>query len=138
MRTSNVTGKTTCSVIKRRQARDALEAGVEAQTIKSSRDVRVASAIHKQSLRSTRRRCTNHKTENMVDKLPLEELPTWVPRLRATRYEHCGKPTRLAVAAVVHCLGEATVTGRQITRRLINSRRHAPSIAQRGGSCGET
>jgi transposase-like protein len=40
-------------------------------------------AVNEQSPRSAQQRCTNHKTMNVVDKLPLKERPEYTKRLRA-------------------------------------------------------
>ena len=64
-------------------------------------------AINEQSPKSAQQRCTNHKTMNVVDKLPLKERPTWMPRLRAIWQADSEKAARRLHAAVVHDLREA-------------------------------
>jgi transposase-like protein len=58
-------------------------------------------AIGEQSPHSAQQRCTNHKTVNVLDKLPRKERPTWVRRLRAI-WQADSRETarRLAVAAI--------------------------------------
>lgn len=63
-------------------------------------------AVNEQSRNSAQQRCTNHKTMNVVDKLPLKERPTWVPRLRAIWQADSEKAARRLHAAVVHDLRE--------------------------------
>jgi len=64
-------------------------------------------AVDGQSPRSAQQRCTNHKTTNVIDKLPLQERPTWVPRLRAIWQADGEKAARQLAASVVHDLREA-------------------------------
>lgn len=40
-------------------------------------------AVNEQCRRSAQQRCTNHKTMNVIDKLPVKERPEYTPRLRA-------------------------------------------------------
>ncbi|HSR49672.1 MAG TPA: IS256 family transposase [Acidobacteriota bacterium] len=40
-------------------------------------------AVNEHSRRSAQQRCTNHKTMNVVDKLPVKERPEYIKRLRA-------------------------------------------------------
>jgi transposase-like protein len=64
-------------------------------------------AINEQSPKSAQQRCTNHKTMNVIDKLPLKERPTWIPRLRAIWKADSEQAARRLHAAVVHDLREA-------------------------------
>jgi len=64
-------------------------------------------AVNAQSPRSAQQRCTNHKTMNVLDKLPLKERPTWVPRIRAIWQADSEKAARKLAAAVIHDLREA-------------------------------
>jgi transposase-like protein len=65
------------------------------------------SAVNEQSPRSAQQRCTNHKTMNVIDKLPPKEQPTWVPRLRAIWQAESEKAARKLAAAVIRDLREA-------------------------------
>jgi putative transposase len=65
------------------------------------------SAINEQSPKSAQQRCTNHKTMNVIDKLPLSERPTWIPRLRAIWQADDEPAARRLAAATVHDLREA-------------------------------
>jgi transposase-like protein len=40
-------------------------------------------AVNEQSRHSAQQRCTNHKTLNVMDKLPLKERPEYIKRIRA-------------------------------------------------------
>jgi len=64
-------------------------------------------AVNEQSPRSAQQRCTNHKTVNVIDKLPQKERPTWVPRVRAIWQAEDEKAARRLAASVVHDLREA-------------------------------
>lgn len=64
-------------------------------------------AVNEQSPHSTQQRCTNHKTMNVIDKLPLKERPTWMPRVRAIWQADSEKAARRLAAATVHDLREA-------------------------------
>jgi len=64
-------------------------------------------AVNGQSQRSAQQRCTNHKTTNVIDKLPLKERPAWVPRVRAIWQADDEKAARRLAASVVHDLREA-------------------------------
>ena len=64
-------------------------------------------AVNEQSPRSAQQRCTNHKTMNVLDKLPLRERPAWVPRIRAIWQADSEKAARRLHAAVVGDLREA-------------------------------
>jgi putative transposase len=64
-------------------------------------------AVNEQSPHSAQQRCTNHKTMNVIDKLPLKERPTWVPRVRAIWQADSEKAARRLAAATVHDLREA-------------------------------
>lgn len=59
-------------------------------------------AIDEQSPHSARQRCTNHKTMNVVDKLPRNEQPEAVKRLRAIWQAEDEKMARKLAAALVH------------------------------------
>jgi len=56
-------------------------------------------AVNEQSRDSAQQRCTNHKTMNVLDKLPLQERPGWVPRLRAIWQADSEKAARRLAAA---------------------------------------
>jgi putative transposase len=64
-------------------------------------------AVNEQSRNSAQQRCTNHKTMNVIDKLPLKERPTWMPRVRAIWQADSEKAARRLHGAVVHDLREA-------------------------------
>jgi len=64
-------------------------------------------AVNEQSPRSAQQRCTNHKTMNVIDKLPLKERPTWVSRVRAIWQADDEKAARRLAASVAHDLREA-------------------------------
>lgn len=64
-------------------------------------------AVNEQSPHSAQQRCTNHKTINVIDKLPLKERPTWMPRVRAIWQADSEKAARRLAAATVHDLREA-------------------------------
>jgi len=63
-------------------------------------------AVNEQSPKSAQQRCTNHKTMNVMDKLPLKERPTWIPRLRAIWQADSEKAARRLAMAVIHDLRE--------------------------------
>jgi putative transposase len=65
-------------------------------------------AVNEQSPRSAQQRCTNHRTMNVIDKLPLKERPTWVPRVRAIWQADSEKAARRLTASVVHDLRAAS------------------------------
>jgi len=64
-------------------------------------------AINEQSPQAAQQRCTNHKTMNVLDKLPKDEQPTYTPRLRAIWQADREKAARKLAAAVVRDLREA-------------------------------
>jgi transposase-like protein len=64
-------------------------------------------AVNDQSPHSDQQRCTNHKTMNVLDKLPKDEQPTYGPRLRAIWQADSEKAARKLAAAVIHDLREA-------------------------------
>jgi putative transposase len=64
-------------------------------------------AVNEQSRHSAQQRCTNHKTMNVLDKLPLKERPTWAPRVRAIWQADSEKAARKLAAGVTHDLREA-------------------------------
>ena len=57
-------------------------------------------AVHEQSPRSAQQRCTNHKTMNVVDKLPVKERPEYTTRLRAIWQADSESAARKLAAAV--------------------------------------
>jgi transposase-like protein len=59
-------------------------------------------AIDEQSPNSAQQRCTNHKTMNVVDKLPRNEQPEAVKRLRAVWQAEDEKAARKLAAALTH------------------------------------
>jgi putative transposase len=65
------------------------------------------SAINEQSAGSAQQRCTNHKTMNVLDKLPKDEQPEYTPRLRAIWQAASEKAARKLAAAVVRDLRDA-------------------------------
>lgn len=64
-------------------------------------------AVDAQSPRSAQQRCTNHKTMNVLDKLPLKERPTWGARVRAIWQADDEEAARKLAAAVIRDLREA-------------------------------
>jgi len=66
------------------------------------------SAINAQSPQSAQQRCTNHKTMNVLDKLPLNERPEYTPRLRAIWQADSEKAARRLVSRVIHDLRESS------------------------------
>jgi transposase-like protein len=64
-------------------------------------------AIDEQSPASAQQRCTNHKTMNVLDKLPKDERPEYAPRLRAIWQADSEKAARRLARAVIHDLREA-------------------------------
>jgi len=65
------------------------------------------SAVNEQSSGSAQQRCTNHKTMNVLDKLPTDEQPEYTPRLRAIWQADSEKAARKLAAAVIHDLRQA-------------------------------
>lgn len=61
-------------------------------------------AINEQSPHSAQQRCTNHKTMNVLDKLPKDEQPEYTVRLRAIWQADSEKAARKLASAVVHDL----------------------------------
>jgi transposase-like protein len=64
-------------------------------------------AVNEHSSGSAQQRCTNHKTMNVLDKLPKDEQPEYTQRLRAIWQADSEKAARLLAAGVVHDLREA-------------------------------
>jgi transposase-like protein len=64
-------------------------------------------AVNEQCPHSAQQRCTNHKTMNVLDKLPLKERPVWVPRLRAIWQANGEKAARHLAAVVIRDLQAA-------------------------------
>ena len=64
-------------------------------------------AVNGQSPHSAQQRCTNHKTMNVLDKLPNDERMEYTPRLRAIWQADSEKAARKLAAAVVRDLREA-------------------------------
>ncbi len=64
-------------------------------------------AVNEQSPGSAQQRCTNHKTMNVLDKLPKDEQPEYTPRLRAIWQADSAKAARKLAAGVVHNLRKA-------------------------------
>lgn len=64
-------------------------------------------AVNEQSRASAQQRCTNHKTMNVLDKLPRRERPAWVPRVRAIWQAGSEKAARRLAAAVIRDLRAA-------------------------------
>ncbi len=66
----------------------------------------LGAAVNEQSPHSAQQRCTNHKTMNVLDKLPLKERPTWVLRVGAIWQADSEKSAHRLAAAVIHDLRE--------------------------------
>lgn len=64
-------------------------------------------AVNEQSPGSAQQRCTNHKTMNVLDKLPKDEQPEYTPRLRAIWQADSEQAARKLAAAGVRDLREA-------------------------------
>jgi putative transposase len=64
-------------------------------------------AVNEQSPGSAQHRCTNHKTMNVLDKLPKDEQPEYTPRLRAIWQAESEKTALKLATAVVRDLREA-------------------------------
>jgi putative transposase len=64
-------------------------------------------AINEHSPGSAQQRCTNHKTMNVLDKLPKEEQPEYTLRLRAIWQSDSEKSARTLAEAVIHDLRQA-------------------------------
>ena len=64
-------------------------------------------AVNEQCRYSAQQRCTNHKMINVLDKLPVQERPVWVPRLRAIWQADGEKAARRLAAAVIRDLRAA-------------------------------
>lgn len=58
-------------------------------------------AVNEQSPRSAQQRCTNHKTMNVLDKLPKAEQPEATPRLRAIWQAESEPAARKLAAALI-------------------------------------
>lgn len=65
-------------------------------------------AINEQSPHSAQQRCTNHKTMNVLDKLPKDEQPEYTPRLRAIWQADSEKAARKLASAVIRDLEAAS------------------------------
>ena len=61
-------------------------------------------AVNEHSPRSAQQRCTNHKTMNVIDKLPLKERPEYTKRLRAVWQADTESAARKLAAGVVRDL----------------------------------
>ncbi|MFZ0544983.1 MAG: IS256 family transposase [Candidatus Promineifilaceae bacterium] len=59
------------------------------------------SAVNEHSRRSAQQRCTNHKTMNVIDKLPKAERPEYVTRLRAIWQAEDGTKARKLAKKVI-------------------------------------
>lgn len=64
-------------------------------------------AVDAHSPRSAQQRCTNHKTMNVIDKLPMRERPEYVKRLRAIWQADSEKAARKLATGVVRDLRAA-------------------------------
>jgi putative transposase len=64
-------------------------------------------AVNEQSPRSAQQRCTNHKTMNVVDKLPVKERPEYTKRLRAVWQAGSESAARKLAGGVVRDLRAA-------------------------------
>lgn len=58
-------------------------------------------AVNEHCPQSAQQRCTNHKTINVIDKLPRTERPEYIKRLRAVWQADSGKAARKLAATVV-------------------------------------
>ncbi|MBK9118316.1 MAG: transposase [Phycisphaerales bacterium] len=58
-------------------------------------------AVNEQSPNSAQQRCTNHKTMNVLDKLPKAEQPEATPRLRAIWQAESEVAARKLAAGVI-------------------------------------
>ena len=58
-------------------------------------------AVNEQSPHSAQQRCTNHKTMNVIDKLPKTEPPEAIPRVRAIWQAERAAAARKLAAAVI-------------------------------------
>lgn len=65
------------------------------------------SAVDKHSRRSAQQRCTNHKTMNVIDKLPKAERPEYLQRIRAVWQAQSEAASRRLVEKVVADLRRA-------------------------------
>jgi putative transposase len=63
-------------------------------------------AVDEQSPHSVQQRCTNHKTMNVLDKLPKDERAEYSTRIRAIWQADDEKASRKLAAAVIHDLRE--------------------------------
>jgi len=61
-------------------------------------------AVNEQSPRSAQQRCTNHKTMNVIDKLPVTERPEYTKRLRAVWQADSESAARKLAAGVARDL----------------------------------
>ncbi|NOS99831.1 MAG: transposase [Phycisphaerales bacterium] len=61
-------------------------------------------AVNEQSPRSAQQRCTNHKTMNVIDKLPVKERPEYTQRLRAVWQADSEPASRKLAAGLVRDL----------------------------------
>jgi transposase-like protein len=64
-------------------------------------------AVNDQSPRSAQQRCTNHKTMNVIDKLPVKERPEYTTRLRAVWQADSESAARKLAAGVARDLRAA-------------------------------
>lgn len=64
-------------------------------------------AVNEQSRQSAQQRCTNHKTMNVVDKLPVKERPEYTKRLRAIWQADSESAARKLAAGVARDLRAA-------------------------------
>ena len=64
-------------------------------------------AVNEQSPRSAQQRCTNHKTMNVIDKLPRAEQPEALTRVRAIWQAESESAARKLAAAVIHDFRQA-------------------------------
>ena len=64
-------------------------------------------AVNEHCRHSTQQRCTNHKTMNVIDKLPMSERPEYTKRLRAIWQANSESAARKLAANVIHDLSTA-------------------------------
>jgi len=64
-------------------------------------------AVNEHSRGSAQQRCTNHKTMNVIDKLPTSERPAYTTRLRAVWQADSEKAARKLAGKLIEDLGQA-------------------------------
>lgn len=64
-------------------------------------------AVNEHCRHSAQQRCTNHKTMNVIDKLPMSERPEYTKRLRAIWQANSASAARKLAAKMIHDLSTA-------------------------------